>query len=211
MVPTPTYIYHMTHLGNLPGILQAGGLLPHRRLRGGGLPYTDIAHHRVQDRRAQTGVPCGPGGDLHDYIPFYFAPRSPMLYVISRGGVEGYDGSQQPVVHLVSTVAVVAEAGIGYVFTDGHAIMAWTEFHTDPARLDAVDWDVMSAQYWADTNEDPDRKRRRQAEFLVHGFCPWRLVTEIGVMDAGAQDQVTVLLARAGHCTPTIVHRDWYY
>ncbi|WP_353620333.1 DarT ssDNA thymidine ADP-ribosyltransferase family protein [Geobacillus sp. AYS3] len=33
------------------------------------------AHTRIQDRRLTTLVPLPPYGTLHDYVPFYFAPR----------------------------------------------------------------------------------------------------------------------------------------
>ena len=46
-----------------------------------------------------------------------------------------------------------------------------------------IDWELMESKYWHDTDEDNSRKRRRQAEFLIHKFCPWRLVKEIGVMN----------------------------
>ena len=30
--------------------------------------------------------------------------------------------------------------------------------------------------YWNSIPSDPDRPRRRQAEFLVHGYAPWSSV-----------------------------------
>lgn len=38
----------------------------------------------------------------------------------------------------------------------------------DLSDLDKIDWDVMGSDYWNDTNEDMNRKARRQAEFLVY-------------------------------------------
>ena len=35
-------------------------------------------------------VPIGPGGAVSDYVLFYFAPRSPMMYAIHRGNVPTY-------------------------------------------------------------------------------------------------------------------------
>ncbi|MGQ7112742.1 DarT ssDNA thymidine ADP-ribosyltransferase family protein, partial [Escherichia sp. TWPC-MK] len=32
-----------------------------------------------QHRRSEMRVTCGPGGVVHDYVPFYFTKRSPML------------------------------------------------------------------------------------------------------------------------------------
>jgi hypothetical protein len=45
-----------------------------------------------------------------------------------------------------------------------------TDFYDDLNDLKEVDWNVMTLRIWKDTNDDPDRKRRRQAEFLVYHF-----------------------------------------
>ena len=135
-------------------ILSASELLAKSALDQEDTGYTNIAHRSVQDRRAHTAGPCGPGGVLHDYVPFYFAPRSPMLYTISRGNVEGFKAGQEFVVHRVSTAQAVQKAGLGFVFTDGHGIMAFTTFHDDLTQLDEVDWELMKSRYWFDTDED---------------------------------------------------------
>jgi hypothetical protein len=87
-VPIP--IYHITHIDNLKSILSAGRLLAYNAMSAAKTQYPNIAYENIQDRRATTYVPCGRGGVLHDYVPFYFAPRSPMLYTINRGNVEKY-------------------------------------------------------------------------------------------------------------------------
>ncbi len=97
----PTSIYHITHIRNLQSILQSGGLIANSRLKQQQTNYQDIAHGHIQDRRALTRVPCSAGGCLHDYVPFYFAPRSPMLYAIHKGNVQGYSGEQNSIIHLV--------------------------------------------------------------------------------------------------------------
>jgi hypothetical protein len=211
MAAQPTLIYHITHVDNLPAILAAGGLRCCGELHRLGITYQNIAYATLQDRRAGTVVPCGPGGNLHEYVPFYFAPRSPMLYTINQGNVPGYTQGQRPVLHLVSTAQAVYSANRPAVFTDGHAIMALSEFFTDLADLDRIDWDLMDAVYWADTLDDNDRKRRRQAEFPVHQQVPWELITEIGVLDRPLRAQVEQLLAAASHRPPVTIRRKWYY
>lgn len=135
-----------------------------------------------------------------------------MLYAIHRGAVEGYTGGQSEVVHLISSAEVVRDAGLAWVFTDGHAEMApLTEFYDDLRQLDKIDWQLMKERYWHDTNDDPDRKRRRQAEFLVHEFFPWELVSEIGVCDRSAQLIVRKVVGNAAHEPELRVTREWYY
>jgi hypothetical protein len=188
--------------------------MSHNRLREGKTKYTNIAYERIQDRRSNKLVPCGAGGSLHDYVPFYFAPRSPMLYTINRGNVEGYSQGQQQILHLVTTAESVSDRGLAYVYTDGHAVMEYSDFFDDLDFLHQypiIDWELMESRYWFDTEEDPDRKRRRQAEFLVYHFFPWHLVTDIGVIDSTIQAQVRSLLLKSVHKLNVLVRRDWYY
>jgi len=207
--PTPTRIFHITDVDNLGRILNDGGLHCKQALDTQAVPYTNVAYDTVQDRRARTRVPCGPGGPLHNYVPFYFAPRSPMLYTINRGNVPGR--GQRSVVHLVSTVEAVVAAKLAWVFTDGHAIMGLTEFFDDLADLGRIDWNIMREQYWADTQSDGDRSRRRQAEFLVHGFFPWNLVLGIGVLDDTIRKQVEAALGSSLHRPQVRIVPKWYY
>lgn len=210
-VPQPTPIFHITNIDNLFLILAGGTLRTIADLKATGVAYTSISHPNIQDRRAYTQVPCGPGGCLHEYVPFYFGARSPMLYTISLGNVEGYDQGQEAVIYLVSTVQTVSNANVGHVFTDGHGIMGFTDFYDDLADLGEVDWPLMKKKYWNDTVDDPDRKRRRQAEFLVHGGFPWTLIEAIVVMNNAREAQVQTLLQRAAHKPPVSVRRNWYY
>lgn len=210
-VPQPTPIFHITNIDNLSLIIADSAVRTIANLRAASVGYTSIAHTSIQDRRAYTEVPCGPGGCLHDYVPFYFGARSPMLYSIYRGNVEGYEQGQEAVIYLMSTAQVVSQANLGYVFTDGHGIMGFTDFYDDLVHLGEVDWPLMNERYWRDTVDDPDRKRRRQAEFLVSGGFPWTLVEAIVVMNTARVGQVQKLLRRAAHKPPVSVQRNWYY
>ncbi|MGP0020084.1 MAG: DUF4433 domain-containing protein [Candidatus Sulfotelmatobacter sp.] len=202
-----TAIYHITHVNNLRRIVAEGGLHCDRRAQE--LKSVNIGHLHIKQRRLNREVPLGPGGTVGDYVPFYFAPRSPMLYVISRGGVEGYAEGQQPVIYLQSTAEKVDEAGLNWVFTEGHADMGYTDFFDDFRDLTEVDWPLMKERYWHDTNDDPDRKRKRQAEFLVHQFFPWELVSYVGVYDRSVAERVSAII---GEEMPEIgIQPDWYY
>lgn len=208
----PTRIYHITHIHNLPSILRSNGLVANSRLRRERISYLDIAHESIQDRRARTLVPCGAGGVLHDYVPFYFAPRSPMLYAIHKGKVEGYAQGQNPVIHLVAEAEAIDASGLAFAFTDGHAVMAYADFYDDLEALEfVIDWELMKSNYWFDKEEDPNRKCRRQAEFLVHQCCPWRLITEIGVINTAIQEQVQQRLQNINYQPPVRVYSNWYY
>ncbi|NJK74431.1 MAG: DUF4433 domain-containing protein [Richelia sp. CSU_2_1] len=207
----PTPIYHITHIDNLESIISAGGLLAYNTMHTARIHYTNIACENIQYRRATFRVPCGVGGVLHDYVPFYFAPRSPMLYSINKGYVASYTQGQEPVIHRVSDVFNIENVGLDFVFTDGHAVMKLTTFFDNLYELYQIDWDVMEARYWNDTDEDNDRKRRRQAEFLVRNFFPWQLIAQIGVINSAIQAQVENILQNFTHKPAVIVRQNWYY
>ena len=211
MVQVPTAIYHITHVQNLQSIIDCDGLGSTKWLQANSATCTSIAYETIQDQRATTPVRCGPGGTLHDYVPFYFAPRSPMLYTISRGNVANCMGGQEAVLHLVSSAQAVESAGLQFVFTNGHGIMALTDFFEDLIQLDEVDWPLMSARLWNDTVTDPDRKRRRQAEFLVREFFPLTLVHEIGVKTSTMKTKVEDILRSMSYSLRVKVVPSWYY
>ena len=125
-----TGLYHITHLDNLPSMIESRALLSINELGNRKVGFTSVAYEAIQDQRSDTAVPCGEGGPLHDYIPFSFAPRSPMLCAISYGRVPSCP-NQDEVVHLVSVAEEIEEAGLGFTFTDGHAIVAFSQFYDD--------------------------------------------------------------------------------
>ena len=211
MVPKPTLIYHITDASNLRLILENDGLYCINAMREDNRPHKNIAYEHIQDRRSRTRVPINPYGTLHDYVPFYFAPRSPMLYTIDKGNVPGYIGGQKSIIYLVSLIEFV-DGKRPWVFTDGHGTMAFTNYYNDLNFLDEIDWDVMDSKYWYDTSDDPDRKRRRQAEFLVHRYFPLSLVQGIGVYDSQVELYVKQMFKGTNFEIPVkIVYPAWYY
>ena len=178
-----------------------------------GLVWQTNHDEGVQSKRARWLVGCGPGGMLHDYVPFYFGPRSPMLYQLHTGWVPRYTEGQTPIVYLVSTAQAIDRSGGRFVFSNGHGIAHFTDWYDELSCLSEVPWDMAYAEDWKKTADDPDLQRRKQAEFLVHKSCPWKLVHEIGVIDLVRKKQVEKLLARhdPAHKPVVEVHRDWYY
>jgi len=206
-----TFIFRITHVDNLSSIIERGGEFSPNQMTEQGLAKKSISHDTIMDRRARTPVPCGAGGSVADYVPFYFGVRSPMLYAIHMGNVDGCDAKQDDIVYLLSSADGVAESALDFVFTNGHAIMGWTRFFTDLSDLKEVDLPLMKERYWSDTPEDPNRKWRRQAEFLVRDHMPWTEVRWIATFNKTTEDKVQALLEKTPHKPKTAVKRDWYF
>lgn len=211
--PQPTPIYRLVHVDNLASLLSRGRLHAPHHTPADGRPYRTIHDASVQANRRIKDVPCGPGGTVHDYLPFYFGPLSVMLLQLKTGQVAGYTEGQEPLVYLRTTVQAVAQAGCPFVFTDGHGLAKFTRWFDDMAHLDEVDWPLVRDRFWADSMDDNDRKRRKQAEFLVWQGLDWDLLDGIGVFNASMQQRVTGIIA--GHPerrqTPVHVKRGLYY
>jgi hypothetical protein len=169
-----------------------------------------IAYSDLKDKRARKTVVVACGGTLADYVPFYFAPRSPMLYLNWQGYVPAHAGSQDQIVHLVCSVQAVAKPQ-RFVITNMHPIAALAEQFDDLEALDGLDWTTMRAKYWSDTDEQPDRRSRRQAEFLVHRSVPVREVRLVGVMTARMACEASRVLDAMDKPPPVAVRKDWYY
>src|SRR5207248_2166584 len=154
-----------------------------------------------------------PCGTLHDYVPFYFGYLSPMLLQLKTGHVAGYNEGQEPLIYLKSTAQAVAQAGVSFVFSNGHGIAAYTDWFDDLAHLSEVDWDMVYQRYWSDTLNDMDRQRRKQAEFLIYQSCSWMLIQEIGVLNTRAKAGVESILSEFDVRQRPVVNirAGWYY
>jgi len=212
-VPSPTPIVRLMHVENLDTILRRSALHATNHVPDDGLLYRTIHNVGIQNERHARHIPCGPGGTLHDYIPFYFGYLSPMLLQLKTNRVAGYNEGQTPLIYLVSTVQAIAAAGCRFVFSNGHGIAAFTDWFDDLGSLDEVDWNMVNERYWSDSVNDMDRQRRKQAEFLIQRKCPWDAIIEIVVLNQAASSRVEEIQAAFDQALrrPVSIRPGWYY
>jgi hypothetical protein len=213
MPPNPTPILRFVHVENLATLIRRGGLHLPNTMPADGLPYRTIHDTSVQGARANVRIDCGPGGTIHDYVPFYFGYLSPMMLKLKTGKVAGYTEGQLPLIYLVTTAQAIAEAAIPFAFSNGHGLAAFTDWFDNLDRLDEVDWQMVNQRYWTDNVNDMDRQRKKQAEFLVHDVCPWPLILEIGVVNTAMKKHVEEILSQfpSREQQPVHVRSSWYY
>ena len=211
--PIPTLILHMTRIERLASIV-THGLLPESECRRRQVAGIEIGYPHIKDRRAQTPVPCGPRGTLADYVPFYFAPRSPMLYAIGSGQLSDEASRTERIIYLVSTTERVDQSGLSRVISDRHPALAYARFTDQDQDLQDdsfVDWQLMFQTYWNNTPDEPDRKERRQAEYLVHPHVPWSLFDRIVTKTEEMAIEVRAVLGSLDTQAAIYVRRGWYF
>ena len=223
VMPRPVRLFHITAINNLAAIFERGELLCKQLGLQAGINYVNIAHAGAQGARANRPVIDPPGGFVHDYVPFYFAPRSPMLMAVHGGRVAGCNLRQDDIVHFEMLANKVLEEKREYVFFDRNATKDYSQAFTDPSKLkNVVAWDLLTesprldgfCKYFHDKHEPAkyiDRMEKRQAEFLIKGSVPVAWFTRIGVVDDDKATQLRDLMAQFGVNLPVQVMTDWYF
>ena len=172
----------MTHIGNIPHILKHG--ITHKDSHRANPDYQPIGDRSLISFRESkkvpvtNGEPVGPETEeitLGRFIPFYFGVRTPMLYVIQKGGNFVPEPTlPEQIVYLVSSVRKIIEHKLGFYFSDGHATDNYTDFF-DTSKVndieEIVDFNATCVKYWKNEN-DLDLKRRKEAELLVECDLP---------------------------------------
>ncbi len=137
-----------------------------------------------------------------------------MLYAITRGLVSEEAACTEQIVYLVSSTQALRAAGLTVIASNRHAELGYAEMTDQDGDLDDndfIDWPLMTAAYWNNTPDDPDRKERRQAECLVHPRVPWQVIEGIATKTERARAQVERVLGTAGQPTPVVVSAEWYF
>lgn len=152
-----------------------------------------------------------PNGLLGEYVPFYFGPLSPMLLRIRDGKGGVVQRPQHDIVYVVCRVNDLISLCRYWCFTNGHAKNIITDFYNDIRHLNQIDWDMVYQQYWANTEEDYDRMRRKQAEFLVKDHVPVSCISAVVVYNENAKAIIGDIVAKLGLSIPVYVKRNFYY
>jgi hypothetical protein len=162
---TPTLIYHITNITNLESII-ANGLQSDVQLLAQA-PHAVIGYDHIKKRRMEEiAIPCCDDRFVGEFVPFYYCPRSPMLFTINMGRTGLPVGSQNQIIHLVSTVNIGVNLGNAWAISDGNAGAFHTSFSDNLSDLSALEWDAINAHYWSNC------VHQKAAEFLVADQFP---------------------------------------
>jgi hypothetical protein len=199
-----TLIYHITDIDNLSSIIESGGLMSDASMVGDDehkvIGYSHIKLRRLEELK----VDCVDNKYVGEFVPFYYCPRSPMLYTINKGNTGRPEGCQSDIVHLVSTVAHGMASSAGWALSDGNAGACHTSFYNDINELAELNWSAIDSTYWS------GQQHQKSSEFLVADFFPWSSIVKIGCFDQAAVNKVVSILGRV--TVPRVcTERNWYY
>ena len=179
---------------------------------------TTIGMSTIKARRLhELTLGSHPGLHVGECVPFYFCPRSIMLYLIyqSNHPEMSYHGGQDPIVHLeLDLQAAVAWADANnrrWAFTLSNAGAYYFEDRDNLTNLHEIDWDAVQTNRWSGAGISSMVKEGKQAEFLVESSFPWNLVERIGVRTDVTYHQVAHALTASDHKPKLEIKAEWYY
>lgn len=194
MILANTYLFRIIHIDNLDYILRVGNLT-NKFSEDANPDYVGIGESDLIGKREdQTIITADVGNEYipsNDYLPFYFYWQSVMLYRIQHG----FGVPKQPakdIIYLVYKLDEIIDQ-IEYIYTDGHGysfLTTWYEKIESLSQLDPVD--IRRAR-WENTANDPDIKRRKQAEFWIKQPLALDLITGIATYDDATNTKVKVM------------------
>lgn len=199
MIKQLRFAFRITHIDNIPHIVEYGITASHSPNRNE--KYVNIGDSQIIGKRHD----CLTNGiNLSEYIPFYFGPRSPMLYVIQHGYNNVQPQEPANIIYCVIRLSDLIADEIDCIFCDGHALDGYSEFY-DKSYLKDIDniinYDDVYARYWI-TDEDSDLKRRKEAELLIktdlppkyiRGFVVFNHEAKTKLLDLGIRDDKIVV------------------
>jgi len=207
--PDDARIFRITHRDNVPWLLANGLHCPNSDTCDPN--FIPIGLPDLIQRRRHRVVPIPPGGTLDDYVPFYFTPRSVMLYNIKTGCGGVIERANNEIVILVSSLPGLAQHQIPFVFTNSHAYMNEADFFGDLEDLRHIDWPLLRSRDFRRDPDDPGKLGRYQAEALAHRHVPVEALLGIACYDVSAEQAVSDAVAASGLTLQVKAVPHWYF
>ena len=176
-------------------------------------PSVNIGMHKIKERRLKLPLKSHPETYVGEYVPFYFCPRSIMLYLIHRANNPEltYHEGQEPIIHLEadlrSAVQWAGENCHRWAFTQSNTGSNYSLDCAELDCLDRVDWTAVNARDFSNKSI----KEGKQAEFLFEESFPWHLIERIGVYSQEQIQTVNKALSNASHKPVLEIKQNWYY
>jgi hypothetical protein len=199
-------IFRISHKGNVGKVFDDGGCIC--RNDANASKYVEIGNQELIAKRKGRPVPCGPGGTLGDYVPFYFTPFSPMLYNIKTGHNGIRKQPVEDIVILVSSLHYLQTKGIPFVFTDRHAYLKLAQFSDDLSNLSWIVWPVLQARNFK--KDDMDKFEKYQAEALVHKKVPSSALLSLACYNDAVKTEIQKVCDSKDHKVKIVTRRNWF-
>lgn len=209
-MPNNSSIYHIVHVDRLASIVNDGYLysdkLMQHRTCG-----TNIGMQKIKARRLNKPLSSVSNLLVGECVPFYFCPRSVMLYMIDKGNHPelAYKDGQEPIIHLeanmLETIDWAKQNNKKWCFTTTNAGSEYFEDYSNLESLDKIKWEIINSNDWKEQRE------YKQAEFLLEEKFSWELISRIGLYSQRRLEEVNLILQKTSYKPKLEILTSWYY
>lgn len=191
------YIFHFTDARNLDSIIKNGLLCTNEKNKQG-IKHQNIANQTIQERRANMDVTAGPGGKVHDYVPFYFSSINPMLLTL----LNHKNCDQNLIIYLCIKIDRLDKDDAVFTSASANTSVPPT-FYDAPSHLDELDWELIFSRKWK--MESDEDKHKKMAEALIHTKVDISEVDAIVVYNEDEKESVKKVFEQNGIKAPEIL------
>lgn len=205
------FCYRICHIDNVLHILQHGLCTKHHPNASD--KYISIGNPDIINVRDETQVKIAGYGNIGDYVPFYFTPKSMMLFNVITGWRAPLvpKRNKQEIVVIRCLISELSKLE-RFFFTNGQAnVTSITEHYNDVRHLDKIDWEIIHNSDFRKEANDTDKQRRYQAELLVYAHVPIEYIESINVYNEIAANIVKKELAKTPSLLPVNVIPSYYF
>lgn len=204
------FCYRITHIDNLPLIIRDG--ICAKNHENASEEFVPIGNPDIIAKREDEPVKIEGFGNLSDYVPFYFTPRSVMLYNILTGYYEPIVKKRAEEEILVIRCRITnLFNNKKCFFTDAMASVNISKHYDDLKNINEINWHAIHNSDFQNTIDNLDKRRKYQAEFLVYNHVPLDLVESLHVYDEDTKQFVKQELNNAGRGHIPVKVTKFYY
>lgn len=211
-------IYHIIHIDRFDSVLTDGFLYCDADMMQRPNVGPTIGISNIKARRLEHHLASFPELTVGQCVPFYFCPRSVMLYVIKRQNNTDlpYLDGQDDIIHLVfdlqNVLSWAKDNKIKTCYTTSNAGSKYFDDYSDFSQItNLIDWNSVNVTRWSGEGIDKDIKEHKQAEFLIENKIPINLLECVGVYNLQNYKKVNTILNKYSVSAKVEQKQDWYY
>lgn len=171
ILPKGRGLYYITHIDNVPSILN-NGILSHAEIERQSIKHTKVYDENIVSKRKERILQDG--RSLWEYANLYFQPRNPMLYRLLATNFKPQD------LAIIGVKWTLMKKN-DILITDGNAASLETKVYKKVDLKDSDMENIIEAKDMEFWNSGDGSKRKIMAECLVPGYVNPDYISEIYV------------------------------
>ncbi|HGM5077139.1 TPA: DarT ssDNA thymidine ADP-ribosyltransferase family protein [Serratia marcescens] len=200
------HAYHFTSIENLGSIIDSG-LLSTNIKNSRGITHRNVAEENIQNRRSTMLVPGANGRCVHDYVPFYFAQKTPMqLAVLHKKNVD-----QELIIYFSISISVLENRpGVFFTNASANTDIAPNFYPASEAhQLNTLNWQAIDNSRWSYPNDD--ERHQKMAELLIPDQVHIAEVGQIITWNTSISNAVRTIFQEKDVVPPQITENSRHY